>query len=354
MKLRVVMLFLLILLSLGACGTPAQAPRVSNAPVGAKTGLNANQIRTLGSLRKVDGYPLYTMTYYGGYNVFGPQVVVPSRVTAGGDRWACSLFAAFGNPLHAVYGRNFDWQFSPSVLLFTHPPDGFASVSMVDIAYLGFGSNDVAALSISSKSANLLNAPLLPFDGMNEYGLTIGMAAVPDAKEPVDARKPTLGSLHIVRLMLDHARNTDEAIAILQAYNIDFSGGPSLHYLIADPSGHAATVELKDGAVEAVRNTVPWQITTNFYLAGASDAVKAGDWRYNTANTWLEGKQGSITPENAMQLLARVRQTITQWSIVYDMSTGDVNVAMLQAYGNVHRFHLSIKVDQRDGWSSNL
>jgi choloylglycine hydrolase len=214
---------------------------------------------------------------------------------------------------------------------------------MVDITYLGFGSNDVAALSTSSKRANLLNAPLLPFDGMNEYGLTIGMAAVPDAKEPIDAHKPTVGSLRIIRLMLDHARNTGEAIALLQAYNIDFRGGPSLHYLIADPSGHAATVELKDGAVEVVRNSVSWQITTNFYLAGASDAVKAGDWRYNTANTWLQAKQGSITPENAMQLLARVRQTITQWSIVYDMSTGQVSAAMLQAYGNVHTFHLSLQ-----------
>jgi Acyl-coenzyme A:6-aminopenicillanic acid acyl-transferase len=344
MKLRVAMLFLLILLSLSACRTPAQAPPVAgNAPIRAMPGLNTDQIRTLGSLRKVDAYPLYTMTYYGGYKVLGSQVAVPSRVAANGGHWACSLFAAFGNPQHAVYGRNFDWQFSPSLLLFTHPPDGFASVSMVDITYLGFGSNDVAALSTSSKRANLLNAPLLPFDGMNEYGLTVGMAAVPDAKEPIDAHKPTVGSLRIIRLMLDHARNTGEAIALLQAYNIDFRGGPSLHYLIADPSGHAATVELKDRAVEVVRNSVPWQITTNFYLAGASDAVKAGDWRYNTANTWLQAKQGSITPENAMQLLARVRQTITQWSIVYDMSTGQVSAAMLQAYGNVHTFHLSLQ-----------
>src|SRR5436189_141499 len=135
MKLRVAMLFLLILLSLSACRTPAQAPPVAgNAPIRAMPGLNTDQIRTLGSLRKVD------------------------------------------------------------------------------ITYLGFGSNDVAALSTSSKRANLLNAPLLPFDGMNEYGLTVGMAAVPDAKEPIDAHKPTVGSLRIIRLMLDHARNTGEAI----------------------------------------------------------------------------------------------------------------------------------------------
>ena len=35
------------------------------------------------------------------------------------------------------YGRNFDWEFSPALLLFTDPPDGYASVSMVDLTFLG-------------------------------------------------------------------------------------------------------------------------------------------------------------------------------------------------------------------------
>jgi Flp pilus assembly protein TadD len=31
------------------------------------------------------------------------------------------------------YGRNFDWDFSPALLLFTNPPDGYASVSRGDL-----------------------------------------------------------------------------------------------------------------------------------------------------------------------------------------------------------------------------
>ena len=53
----------------------------------------------------------------------------------------CSLFAALGDPENRLFGRNFDWRYSPALLLFTDRPagGGYASVSMVDIAYLGFG-----------------------------------------------------------------------------------------------------------------------------------------------------------------------------------------------------------------------
>ena len=64
--------------------------------------------------------------------------VVP-QTTANADfvaPWACSLFAALGSADASLYGRNFDWDHSPALMLFADPPGGFASVSMVDIAYL--------------------------------------------------------------------------------------------------------------------------------------------------------------------------------------------------------------------------
>ena len=81
---------------------------------------------------------------------------------------------------------------------------------MVDLSYLGLTGEDVASLASSPRRSQLLEAQLLPFDGMNTYGLTIGMAAIPDSKVPHDPQKPTVGSLRIIRLMLDHARNVDK------------------------------------------------------------------------------------------------------------------------------------------------
>ena len=301
----------------------------------------SNQMRTLASLKKVDDYPLYTMTYYGGYDLLASESKAISHIVRTDVPWACSLFIAFGDAGHAIYGRNFDWDFSPAILLFTHPPNGYASVSMVDISYLGFSNNEVASLSTTDK--RLLDAPFLPFDGMNEYGLTVGMAAVNGSKErPPDPRRPTVGSLGIIRVMLDRAKNTDEAVSLLQNHNIDFTGGPPLHYLIADPSGHSVTVEFIDGTMQVTQNDTPWQVATNFFIAGASDAAKAQDSRYATASKWLQQTQGRISPEEAMGLLKQINQDITQWSIVYDMGSGDVTVSMARKYETVHKFHLAL------------
>lgn len=79
------------------------------------------------------------------------------------------------------YGWNFDWDYGTALLLFTDPPGGYASVSMVDIAYLGIegkSEKDLQNLPYEERQL-LLGAPSLPFDGMNERGLAIGMAAVP-------------------------------------------------------------------------------------------------------------------------------------------------------------------------------
>jgi penicillin V acylase-like amidase (Ntn superfamily) len=186
---------------------------------------SANMAKTLASLQQVDTYPLYTMTYYGSYDAVHTKIA-RSRIDAQPHPWGCSLFAAFGDKRHMVFGRNFDWDFSPAVLLFTQPTNGYSSVSMVDITYLGYDTHDVASLASSEKRDLLLRAPLIPFDGINEYGLTVGMAAVPGSPGPApDPGKQTVGSLRIIRLMLDHAQTVDKAIAVIRQYNIDFEGG---------------------------------------------------------------------------------------------------------------------------------
>ncbi len=105
-------------------------------------GLTADETATLRSLEQVAGYPLYVMHFLGDY---GPATSGETGRTRTVPAWGCSLFAALGDPDNRLYGRNFDWQYSPALLLHTKPSDGYASVSMVDIAYFGF-DGDKAAL----------------------------------------------------------------------------------------------------------------------------------------------------------------------------------------------------------------
>ncbi len=321
---------------------PATVPAASPT---AEAGLSEQQAATLNSLKKVDDYPLYTMQYYGSSETSWafPEV---SRELANANlptAWACSLFAAMGDA-SKVYGRNFDWDFSPALLLFTHPRLGYASVSMVDMAYLGVGDKvrTLTELPLDQRRA-LLQAPALPFDGMNERGLVVGMAAVPSGDMQPDPKKATIDSLKVIRKMLDQASTVDEALAILQRYNIDWGGGPPLHYLIADRSGRAVLVEFYQGELRLIPNDSPWHLATNFLRSSVSASARGQCSRYDKLDRKLSTAEGKINAQDAMSLLRDVSQIGTQWSIVYGMSTGDISVTMGRQYDRAHTFHIALE-----------
>jgi hypothetical protein len=325
--------------------SPAPALPTATTQLEDLGGLSAEEARTLASLEMVDAYPLYVMHFYAPYDLGASiqlQEELASRngISSCHTPWACSLFAALSDESNMLYGRNFDWDYSPAVLLFTQPADGYASVSMVDIVYLGFGGANAGSLmdrSLSERRA-LLQAPLLPFDGMNEQGLTVGMAAVPPGDMVPDPEKATTGSLRIIRMILDQAANVDEAVAILQSHNIDIAGGPPLHYLIADRTGSSVLVEFYQGEMIVIANQEPWHQATNFLRTEAGGLDAGICWRYDTIYQRLVDTAGEISAEQAMDLLQDVSQQGTQWSVVYGISTGEIMVSMGRQYETVHAF----------------
>lgn len=346
---------LLIFLFLAACSVPATVeqaqPTATSIFTGAPSpvedyshlGLTDAEAATLLSLEQIDGYPLYTMHYYAAYETVSRAPDLPlANLPPANASWACSLFTSLADPANMLYGRNFDWDYSPALLLFTNPLDGYDSVSMVDIAYLGFGGDraiDLAEAPLDELVA-LLGTPYLPFDGMNEQGLAVGMAAVPPGDMQLDPNKHTIGSILIIRKMLDHAATVDEAIAIIQSFNIDSEGGPPVHYLIADASGRAALVEFYQGEMRIIYNAGPWHQATNFLVSSTDGSPEGQCPRYDTLSQRLTEMAGSLTISDAISLLGDVSQEGTQWSIVYGMSTGDIHVAMGQQYDSVHILHL--------------
>jgi hypothetical protein len=345
----------LILLALvaTACSGPSSAssawtasPRPSAASSeAAPTVLSADEVSALDSLTLVDGYPLYTMQFHASSDALsGAELPLPGLARSD-TSWWCSLFAALADPQSRVYGRNFDWDYSPALLLFYTPADGYASVSMVDIGFLGFTSESARGLDKASlaERAPLLHAPALPFDGMNAKGLVVGMAAVPTAIKADDLQKPTIGSIGVIRQMLDHAANVDEAIGIFRSYNVDMGGGPPIHYLIADASGKAALLEFSKGELVVTPNEKPWHQATNFIRAEAGADPESQCWRYAILSKTLTETQGSLTPPAALDLLSSVAQDMTQWSVVYQISSGDVWVAMGRDYARAQSFHLTME-----------
>ena len=184
----------------------------------------------------------------------------------------------------------------------------------------------------------------MPFDGMNEYGLAVGMAAVPEEyfdDASYDPSRQAIGSIGIIRQVLDHARNVDEAVELFGQYNIQFSGGPPIHYLLADRSGRAVVVEFYKGDMISLPNDAPWHLATNHLRCIAHG--DGGCWRYRTLSTQLTKVNGVLNVSEALQLLSEVKQDSTQWTAVYNMSTGDIQIVIGRNYAKSYPFHLDLR-----------
>jgi len=302
---------------------------------------------TLGSLEKIDDYPLYVMTYYGDYG-FGDYIQIEDWVstiykTQDKEIWGCTCFAALGIENMQVFGRNFDWHNNCiPLLLFTHPDNGYASVSVVNLEYFGYNRNNLPDLF--ENRANLLDTPWLPFDGMNEKGVAIGMMAVSHAEAPYDPGKTTINEIELIRLVLDYAENLSHAITLIQNYNIGIVD-PPVHYLISDSSGNSAIIEFVEGEMIIIRNENPWQVSTNFIFSEFDDSVLANCWRFNTANTTLASTHGKATTESAMSVLQSVSHSKTIWSVVYNMDSEIIHITVNRSFNDIKSYNLEGKMD---------
>ena len=292
--------------------------------------------RTLASLKVLDrDHPLYEMTYAGALPPLLPAGAPDPGPPGFRKPFGCTVFLA-GATARPVVGRNFDWDPNPALVLHTDPPGGPATTSVVDISYLGYDRAHLAGLDTPAGRRALLRAPLLPFDGMNSHGLAVGMAAEETA---VAGRRPgraVVGSVRIMRLVLERARTVRQAVAVLGAYDLDFDGGPPLHYFVADATGASAIVEFVGGRFTVIpRGDQPWQVMVNFQQATSSEASRRADHRWRTATARLAAARGRLDPRQVLGLLADVRQGHTQWSVAYDLRGRRAYLVVGQDYGTV-------------------
>jgi penicillin V acylase-like amidase (Ntn superfamily) len=306
--------------------------------------LNDNERLTLSSLEKVDDYPLFFMIYYGDYGFEeylrkGIEIATHNIIQY---NYACTCFVTLENSSDMLFGRNFDWYYSPALILFTNPSEGYASVSMVDLDMLGFSEDSQSSITVTESLQELLNAPYYVLDGMNEHGLTIGCMAVPSADCELNSSRITLDSLTMMRLALDCAQNVEETIDLWKNYNVYFPPGPPVHYLVADAKGNSAVIEWINGEMKVINNDKAWQISTNFVIYGSNELNKESCRRYSECSEVLSESNGVISEKEAINLLSKTSQSSTQWSTVYNMHTGEIRVIVGRRYENpIHIFTLS-------------
>ncbi len=320
-----------------------------------------NELRSLTSLKKVDDYPMYTMTYYGDYGFdefleIGAEKdsdieeFVTARLLKGlpidlgvtGD--GCTAFVTHNDADEIIFGRNFDFDYTPSLQVLTTPDDGYASISTVNLTFAGYSKDN---LPEGFNSFLALAAPYLPFDGVNEKGVAMALLAVPEVQIDDDENKVTLNTTTAIRLVLDKAATVNEAVELLRNYNIYFSADVNCHYLIADAAGRSVIVEYWDGKLQTVEPEDDYQVASNFV---AYNSLNIGEGftefdRYDKVVQCIEANDGKLNEQQAIDLLKEIgiydRDTDKlQWSVVYNLTTLEGKVFAHRHTENIQSFML--------------
>ena len=260
------------------------------------------------------------------------------------EKYACSAFITPTPDGEYLVGRNFGLGGSDTLCLYTHPNDGYASMSTVstDMISVG-GDNEYGTLSFFGRAA-LLSAPYMCVDGMNEKGLSASLLDMDLGETHMYSDRPDITVTMAIRLILDRAASVDEAIGLLEQYNIHSGHGWTQHIFIADASGDAAVAEWYNDKMRVVKSP----ICTNFRM---SDKFLEGDFsgqcdRFDLLDNALKEKPKN-TAEDSMKLLEAVKQEdpvynmFTEWSVVYDLTDFSADYVVNMDYGTV--YHLDPK-----------
>ncbi len=250
-----------------------------------------NELRSLMSLKKIDDYGMYQMSYYGdyGFDEFlevgaksdaDIEAFVTKRLLKGlpidlgvtGD--GCTAFVVKNADGEIMFGRNFDFLYAPSLQLYTTTA---------------------------------------------------------------------------IRLVLDKAATVEEAIELLKQYNIYFSGGIECHYLIADASERSVIAEYVNKELCVVEADAAYQIASNFI---AYDGLNIGECftefeRYDMVQNAIETNGDILEEHQAVQLLSEVGvfngdTDKLQWSVLYNLTTSNGEIFAHRNTDLITKFYLPV------------
>lgn len=317
------------------------------------------EIQTLASIKKVDDYGMFIIEYEADYGL-------DKLVEAGGASsdsqlvsfvvdnllkglplkfnipdFGCSTFQARSEENDWLFGRNYDLNYVPSMIVKTHPKDGYASISVANISVLGYGEEKLPDSFLSSIMA--LAAPYVLMDGMNEMGFSIGVLLIEDEPTQQNTDKLDLTTTSAMRWLLDKAANVEEAISMLENMDMHASANASYHFQMADAEGNSAVIEYIGNELRVIRKEPDGlQCLTNFLISEDVYGFGKGQDRYDILQNTLSENSGILSEAESMNLLEAVSQdkinektgkrTATQWSVVYNNTKKTATIAAGRNY----------------------
>lgn len=263
-----------------------------------------------------------------------------------GGIFGCSTIAVQSPERDALFGRNFDWENCEAMVVESHPENGYASLSTVNMDFITQNvSGGMVGMALNLDEVKTIAALYAPLDGMNEAGLAVSVNMIQDsAAIEQNTEKPDITTTTAIRLLLDKAGNVEEALELLGQYDLHGSMGMMIHFAIADSTGRSVAVEYVDN--EMIITETP--VLTNFYLTeGEKQGIgtQQSHERYDILLNQLE-KTPQMRMENVRDALDSVSKDnfgefeSTEWSIVMNLSTGEARYYHRENYSQNYTFRL--------------
>lgn len=175
-----------------------------------------------------------------------------------------------------------------------------------------------------------------PMTGMNEKGLMVSQMWLDETRYPPADTRPAIGNLEWIQYNLDRHASVAEVLANAEAVR-PMSRSSTLHYLVAGATGDAAAVEFLDGKLVVHRGAaMPVRALANSTYADSVAAFEGAKSKGEVPTSassvdrfvraaMLAGGGNADPIARGFEILASVAQPdFTRWSIVYNLSTGEV------------------------------
>ncbi len=343
--------------------------------------LYAGRLRTVNSIEQItayDDYNLYRMdvTYdYSiddviNYGITDNQSMIdailketlpllPVRMKA--PNYGCSAFATVSDG-HILMGRNYDFKRDTSAMLvYCTPKDGYKSVALAALDNISANQPDISM----AKKLACLTAPFICLDGMNEKGVSIAVLTLDSEPVNQDTGKQKIFTTLAIRLVLDRAATTQEAVELLDSYDMFATSGRDYHFFVTDADGDSRVIEYDPEQEGRPLRWTAMPAITNFYGCYA-DRVQPnqrngiyghGKERYDAIMEVLARceSDGNIPADTAWQALQAAAQdpspndvtSNTQWSLVYDDTGLTAQIVIRRKWGDV--IHYDLNTNEIDG-----
>jgi len=329
------------------------------------------ELSTLLTLHKINNHPMYEVSFQSDYYlneyrksgaatdkqltqfVTGKILKFIPAFKANPDG-ACSTFQAVTPDHEILFGRNFDYYPSSILVVHTTPKNAYRSISIVNLNHIGY--DEAHQPSNLFNQLQVLAAPYIVLDGMNEKGLAVGVLVVKEQIVHQNTGKLPVTTTAALRMLLDYASTVDEAISLLQTWDMNSSGSTGYHFQIADASGDSAVIEYINNELKILhKGSKDYLAATNFTLS-TPEQNGGGKDRYQILVDRLEASQGILTEEEAMQLLSDAKfdamkvsggdptneyyNCSTQWSVVYNLTKKTIQLCTGADYSNTYHYTL--------------